>query len=735
MNLQSGGLLAAGGTSTISGAGAMSTSTNYELVIHTPNPDAGGTTQLNINVPILGTTGPVTKADNGVAVIGAQQLYTGQTFVNGGTLKLGAGQQTLYTQVTTGQSPGNIYNVSTVLPNNNVSLMVNYGGTLDLNGNTQVINNLTNATNGMNTAELPNSGGVITNSSTTAANLVILQAGNNQYFGGSINGNLNLVQAGGWTYYLESANSYTGTTTKQGGSLALQDLGALTNTSAIYLNGGNLWWVDTGTQAGIQRIPIAAAMHLNSGAFNYSARNGVQGSATIGNVSLDSGASLVNVVANNGGATLTIGSGTGTSLVQTSPVATVNFQGSNSLGIGDATHVFFAVPPTLNGGLIGAWATVNQEDSLVGQAQEPGFATYTTSTGLGNLNANLVPLAAGAVPAGVNALVNAAVTLPAGGVTLNTLSIINAGATISFSGSSDQLIVTTGGILTGYDNNAKYIGQSANYGQVTAGAGQQSLFIHAGANTLTMNSSIVDNGVNGGMNVVIDNFSQASANAVTLAGTNSYLGTTYINSTTNLNATGGPAIPGNLVINSAVSNADGYTYYVTLNQSNQIAPTANVTLNGGTILNLNNFNNTIANLTLANSGGEQAYTGATVATGTGALTVTGSVSVVGNTDTFLVPRLNGRLVMSNTTNPTISVAPNTNSPYQTGLQLDSVLSLNAPASTPLTVTGGGILGIGGQSQFANGINVTNGSTLAFGSTANSVFIGYVAGEPGGRHDP
>ena len=715
VGLQSGGLLALNGTSTISGGGALSTTTNAQLFIHTPNPNSGGgTTQLNINVPILGTTGAVTKSDGGVAAFGVQQLYTGQTNVNGGTLLLAGGNQTLYTEVTTSLSPGNIYNVANT-PSNNVSLMVNYGGTLDLNGNTQVINNLTNATNGMNTAELPNSGGVITNSNTnTTANLAVLVAGNNQYFGGSINGNLNLTVAGGWTYYLESANGYAGTTTKQGGNLTLQDLGALTNTSAIYLNGGALSWNDTGTQAGIQRVPVAATMHLNSGAFNYSARNGVQGSATIGNISLDSGASLVNVVANNGGATLAIGGGTGTSLVQTSPVATVNFQGSNSLGIGDAAHVFFAVPPALTSGLIGAWATVNQEDALVGQAQEPGFATYTTSAGLGNINANLVPLATGAVPAGVNALVNAGVTLPTGGVTLNTVSIINAGATISFTNATDQLVITTGGILTGYDNNGKAVGQSANFGQVTAGAGQQSLFIHSGANTLTVNSSIVDNGVAGGMNVVIDNMSQNGGGTVTLAGTNSYLGTTYINSTTNLNATGGVAIPGNLVVNSAVYNGDGYSYYVTLNQSSQIAPTANVTLNGGTILNLNSFNNTIANLTLANSGGEQAYVSATVATGTGALTVTGSVGVAGNNDVYLVPLLTGRLVLANTSNPTISVAPNANSPYQTGLQLDSALTLHAPATTPLTVTGGGVLAIGGQSQYANATSVAAGTTLAFG---------------------
>ena len=60
------------------------------------------------------------------------------------------------------------------------------------------------------------------------------------WFGGQITGNVNLIAAGGWTYTLESPNTYSGTTTKEGGNLTLIDLGTLHNTSAIYLNGGSL---------------------------------------------------------------------------------------------------------------------------------------------------------------------------------------------------------------------------------------------------------------------------------------------------------------------------------------------------------------------------------------------------------------------------------------------------------------------------------------------------------------
>ena len=105
--LESGGLLALNGTSTISGPGALSPLGNAVLYIHTPNPDSGGTTRLNINVPILNTTAPVVKSDNGMASFGVPQIYTAGTYVNGGTLQLAAGNQTLFQPFETPPSAGN----------------------------------------------------------------------------------------------------------------------------------------------------------------------------------------------------------------------------------------------------------------------------------------------------------------------------------------------------------------------------------------------------------------------------------------------------------------------------------------------------------------------------------------------------------------------------------------------------------------------------------------------------
>ena len=79
---------------------------------------------MNINVPLLGTTGAVTKADGGVAVFGTTQLYTGTTNVNGGTLQIGRrANQTLYAQPTTGNAPGN--EQRTLGTANTISMIVN----------------------------------------------------------------------------------------------------------------------------------------------------------------------------------------------------------------------------------------------------------------------------------------------------------------------------------------------------------------------------------------------------------------------------------------------------------------------------------------------------------------------------------------------------------------------------------------------------------------------------------
>ncbi len=696
--LDSGGILSLNGATAISGAGVLTTTANRPVIVHTP-----GSASLTLSATIANNTGGLVKADDGTLTLATSQLYTGDTTINGGTLKLGT-SQAIFITPNQGQPAGS--------SGNNTSAQffsVYQGGTFDLNGNNQMVANLNNNTT------RPNNGGIITNSNnSTTSNFQVVLAGANRVFSGSMTGNLNFIRSSGWFLTLNAANTYTGTTTIQGGLTTLQDLGVLSNTSAINLNGGALIWDDTGSQAAT-RFPAATPVTFNTGAFVYQARNGVQGAISIGNTTLNSGSSLITVTPNNGGANLTIGTGTGTAITR-NVGATVSFVSSGAnAGIGDNAHVFIAGQST---GMIGAWATAYQIDSFIGQSVQPGFAVYN-SNGIENLNPNLVTIATNNVPSGVNARANASLTLPVGGQTLNTLSIINAAVTVTFAASTDTLTLTAGGLLTGADNNAKAIGASAGQGQLTAGAGQSELFIHDGFNTLTINSKIIDNGVAGGLNVVVDSMganqaANASNSTIALTAANTYLGTTYFNGiNATLNSSGGPAIPGNLVLTGGVWQNDSLIATTTFSQSNQIATGATVTIKGGATLSLNGSSNTIANLVLDNTSGDLNGVGATLQTASGVLTVTGTISEPNNTNSFLVPQLNGFVNMTSTT-PTITVAANPIAPNAVGLDITSALTFTAPTSTPLLLTGGGVIAINGQSTYANPTNVASGTTLAFG---------------------
>jgi hypothetical protein len=97
----------------------------------------------------------------------------------------------------------------------------------------------------------------------------------------------------------------------------------------------------------------------------------------------------------------------------------------------------------------------------------------------------------------------------------------NAAQTLAFTDAADTLYVEGGGILSDGSNQTRAIGGAANQGKLTAGvvgaSGLQELFLHNNANTLTINSNIVDNSLTAPVAVVKDLDQQ-----VTLAVANTY---------------------------------------------------------------------------------------------------------------------------------------------------------------------------------------------------------------------
>jgi autotransporter-associated beta strand protein len=258
LTLTTGGILAFSGNTGIDVGALTSTNTGYYLWA------MGGGTTLAITGNLISAE-PLTESGGGVVTLNSPEFYTGQTTVNNSTLILNGGNNTLLVAPT-----GTVPTVAGVALNGSSAL-------LDLNGNNQVIGTLTSA------SPLPNTGGTITNSSTTQqVTLAEVNAGTST-FGGAIAGNLNFDKYGAGTLSLESANSYSGATIVGGGTLTLQSGGALNDTSAIRANYATFQLDDGGLGSTTLPTRFAATvpLTLQGGTFEVSSGGSLDTNVTV----------------------------------------------------------------------------------------------------------------------------------------------------------------------------------------------------------------------------------------------------------------------------------------------------------------------------------------------------------------------------------------------------------------------------------------------------------------------
>jgi autotransporter-associated beta strand protein len=170
----------------------------------------------------------VIKVGAGTLLVSAKQYYGGQTTVLEGTLKLAAGNNTLF------GGAGNILNVER-------------NGTLDLNGNLLYASRLRSL------GSQAGAGGVITNSSATPATFVVGKYDLGFY--GSVQGaNVSFASvAGSGSLIISSLQTYGGTTYVSGYRLYLRDEAELRNTTAINLSYGRLE-VNNGDNSNVQLL-------------------------------------------------------------------------------------------------------------------------------------------------------------------------------------------------------------------------------------------------------------------------------------------------------------------------------------------------------------------------------------------------------------------------------------------------------------------------------------------------
>ena len=674
LHLNGGGVFVqSGGTATINGGtngqnrNFLQANTGASLFLHTIG-------NLDLNAAVM-SDNAIVKTGAGTLNVGAGafNVFRGTLHVDAGTVSLGANNGFANIRAATGSSSNNRLNLN--------------GGTLELNGNSMMVNQL-NSTN-----EAAGTGGTL--NSNAPATITILGDGR---FAGLISGSISTDKVGNNTNLWSSANTYTGSTMVRAGTLILRDSGALTATSSVTVQDATLQF-DNGYIANVaNRIPATTPVTLRGATVNITGAAGQVASQTFNTLTLAGGTS--NFTSNAGGSganELMIGN-----LVRAQgPNATgssVNFQ-QNYGFMGTAGNTTTAIrnfvtnvngsPLTLNDGIVAGWAVVRGTH----------FATYRSATGIGEMsntadgyaNYDTTDITLATATQNVNES-TAARTLTTS-KTINSLRTVPGAAASYTVNPAVALTIDTGGWI--HDANQT---MSLGSGAATAGNGAPSITSNSGELDIWVNQNTV--GVNvpvvgaidfvksgpGAMNIrpegnytvtntiatnlmttaattglvvgmpvsgagipagstitaitpgvsftISNNSTAAVTTALPLFG-NSYTGKTIVNvgGTVQLNAgaagvVGYRTIPGDLVIN-------GVAIVQEINVPNQINPAANVTISGGGRLNLlatANTTESLASLTFLDGSGTNTGLGLdrSAQTNTAVLNFTASTAITAN---------------------------------------------------------------------------------------------------------
>jgi autotransporter-associated beta strand protein len=686
-------------TKSVTDTGTSSFAGNWAL------PSAGTVTAnssstLTVSAVISGSAS-LTMNGSGTVVFhaAAANTYTGGTTVQSGTLQLndtgglaipagltiGGGASAARVQMgTTGQ-------ILTTIPVN-----INSGGTLDLNGFSYTVASLV-----LNNGAVTTGAGTITTktvSNTGASSIaghwalpatatITANPGSTLTISAVISGAFGLTEAGTGTLKIQgaAANTYTGTTLDQAGTLLLD------NSAGVAIPAG----LTVGT-VGTSLVQLQAS-------------NQISGTATVTVNSL--GTFDLNGFNNTIGS-LVLSSGTVTTEAGTLSAKTVTDTGTSSI----AGH--WALPTA-------ATVTVNPSSTLNVSAVISGSGVSLTKAGTGTLS--LQGTAANTygtttVQSGTLLLddtggvaIPAALTIGTTGTSLVQLLASNQ------IGSTATVVVDSPGTfdLNGQNNTIGAL--VLNSGTVTTEAGTLSVksVTDTGTSSIAGNwalpaASTVTVSPSATLNVsavISGGFGLAKAGGGTLSfqetAANTYTGTTTVQSgTLLLDDTGGVAIPGALTVGTAA------TSLVQLQASNQIAGSAVVTVDGFGTFDLNGQSNSVLSLVLSSG---------TVTTGAGTLTTktindTGASSFSGN---WALPA-----TASITVNPssTLTIGAAISGAFGLSKGGTGTLVLNGTNSYtgPTTIFGGTLLVNG--SQAASAVTVKTGGTLGGSGTVGNVSV-------------
>ncbi|MBL0923977.1 MAG: autotransporter-associated beta strand repeat-containing protein, partial [Sphingomonadaceae bacterium] len=656
-----------------------------------------------------GTAGTVTiAAGETVAPSSLEFLTTGYTIAGGDAASR------LRLDGTTGiaMATGSTGTIAAVISGTG-SLVGNGGGTLVLTGNNlysggTTINGTVQIGNGGNSGSLGT--GSVTNNGT-----LILNRSDSFDLANAITGSGNVIHNGSGQTNLAGSNSYTGTTTVNGGTLALVNGNAIADTGAVIVNGGTLTIannetigslsgtggrIDTtntgGTTLTVGGASVASSFagqlvdngsavlsltHIGTGSLTLTGTNNYSGATTISGGVLQIG---------NGGTTGTLGSG---NIINN---ASLILNRSDAFTLANAISGSGKLTQAGSGTLTLTGANSYSGGTIIsGGALQIGNGGTGGTLGTGSLSNN------GAL------IFNRSNALTVGNTISGTGTLTQAGTgTLTLTGSnsySGGTIVAAGTLRLGSDSAAG-TGVITTTGSVISYANGITINnpILIASNTTQLDVQGSDAATQGGIISETGGprpLEKIGTGSLTLTGANSFTGLTTISAgTLALGNTG--SLAGNVTNNATFSNAGAVSGTV-MNAGNLVS-TGSLSgglSNAGTAAVSGTLSGTVAN------SGAITLAGATNGIGAVSQTATGSFDLNGNATNFGSLSGSGAVALGNAT---LTVGAD-----GTSTTFGGVIS----GSGNVAKTGTGTLSLAGANSFT-GLTAISGGTLALGSAGS-----------------
>lgn len=478
VTLAGGTLSRAGGNPTLTGA--------VDLTVDSIITAAGGTLTLS---GAMSGAGGISKTGNGVLLLSGSNVYSGATTVNAGTLRVAGGNGI-----------------------GDASAVTMAGGTLDINSTTEII------------------GSLVGTRPVTLGNGELITGGNNAsttYTGAISGAGGTLTKEGAGTLTLSGNNTYTGATNINGGTLALGNNNRISNASEVTVAAGATFELATFTET-IGSLAGAGTVRKSGGGTDTLTVGGNNTSTTFSGA-IQNSAGILNVT-KRGTGTLTLAGAntyTGTTTVSS---GTLRFSGGGSLDPTNAVVLANGAGVTLD--LNGTNQTIG---SLAGGGGAGGVVTnsaagaVTLTTGDNDTSTAF----AGLLQDGSGTL--ALSKVGTGTFTLSGNNTYTGATTISAGtlalGNNERIadtsaVTVAAGAVFELGTRSETIGSLAGSGTVSKTGGGTDTLTVGGDNTSTTFSGVIQNSA-GTLHLT-----KQGAGTLSLAGANTYTGTTTINAGT-----------------------------------------------------------------------------------------------------------------------------------------------------------------------------------------------------------